>query len=102
MTDAFIERRFELGESAEVIVRFGRPVRDGQDFYCEYEIAWPDRKQRHRAFGVDQVQALLLALKMAHARLVSSPEGKRGELRWLGEADLGLPTSDVVPPANPS
>lgn len=101
MTDAFIERRFELGENAEVIVRFGRPVRDTQDFYCEYEIEWPDRKERHRAFGIDQVQALLLALKIAHAMLVSSPEGKRGELRWLGTDDLGLPTSDLDPPAGP-
>jgi hypothetical protein len=32
-------------------------------------------------------------MQMAHAQLLTSPEGKAGELRWLGEEELGLPVA---------
>jgi hypothetical protein len=39
MVEAFVERRFEHGEAAKVVVRFGRPVPEGEDYRCEYTIA---------------------------------------------------------------
>ena len=93
MADAFIRRRFELGETSEVVVQFNNPVQRDVDYRCDYEITWPDRKRAFCAFGIDEVQALILALKMVHAELLYSPEGKRGELRWLGSEDLGLPSA---------
>jgi Domain of unknown function (DUF6968) len=91
MSETFIQRRFDLGNSAGVYIRFDRPAPDGDDFRCNYEVVWPDRRRAFYAVGVDELQALFLAIQMAHADLVSSPEGKRGELSWLGSRDLGLP-----------
>jgi hypothetical protein len=59
MVEAFVERRFELGEAAKVVVRFGRPVPEGEDYRCEYKIAWPSRTLASFALGVDEVQALI-------------------------------------------
>ncbi|TRD00277.1 hypothetical protein FJV77_00010 [Mesorhizobium sp. WSM4306] len=84
MAETFIERHFELGSTDEVTARFFRPVKRELDFCCDYEIAWPDKTRRFHAYGIDEVQALTLALRMAHANLLSSPEAKRGEIRWLG------------------
>jgi hypothetical protein len=91
VTEVFIERRFELANPSEVIVRFKRPKQRDVDFQCDYEIVWPDRVRAFHAFGIDEVQALILALMMVHVELLTSPEGKRDELRWLGSKHLGLP-----------
>jgi hypothetical protein len=90
MDDTFIERTFELG-SETVIVRFMRPERSTVDYECRYKIIWPDRERNFHAFGVDEVQAMTLALQMAHVDLLTSPEGKAGRITWLGQRDLGLP-----------
>jgi len=87
----FIERRFELGDSASVVLRFLRPEPDGDDYRCAYEIIWPDRARRSYAMGIDAVQALLLAMQKAHVELQVWPEYVSGALRYLGERDLGLP-----------
>lgn len=50
-----------------------------------------DRQCTFHGFGVDSVQALTIAMQIAHAELLTSAEGKSGALSWLGEADLGLP-----------
>ncbi len=91
MAEVFIERRYELGGSAEVVIRFRQPMQQDRDFCCDYEIVWPDRTRAFHACGVDGIQALILALKMAHTDLLYSPEGKRGEIKWLAQSDLGLP-----------
>jgi hypothetical protein len=91
MTEVFIQRQFELATGSEVFVRFHRPAPDDDDFRCNYEIIWPDRKRASYAVGVDEVQALILAIQKAHVDLLSSPEADRGELSWLGSPDLGLP-----------
>jgi hypothetical protein len=92
----FISRRFELSDAAEVTVCFQRPVPDEHDFRCSYEIVWPDRLQASKAFGVDPVQALLLAMQKVHIQLLTSSESRAGRLRYLGERDLGLPLPSSV------
>jgi hypothetical protein len=91
MDVVFIERQFELGDSASVVLRFLRPQPDGNDYRCTYQITWPDRERSAYGMGIDAVQALLLAMQMAHVYLLASPEYKAGALRYLGERDLGLP-----------
>jgi hypothetical protein len=92
MEPAFIERRLELRGKQDVLVRFLRPVRDDENCYrCDYKIIWPDRERTFHGFGIDDVQALMLAMQNAHADLLSSPESKAGLLLWLGERNLGLP-----------
>ena len=98
MEDVIVQRRFELRGSLEVIIRFSRPVPDGKDFRCRYEIVWPDRTDASNGFGVDEMQALILAIEKAHIELLASIEGRRGELTWLGQRNLGLPLSDSVSP----
>jgi hypothetical protein len=96
MDVVFIERQFELGDSATVVLRFLRPEPDGDDYRCDYKIIWPDRELSAYAMGIDAVQALLLAMQKAHAYLLASPERKAGTLLYLGEHDLGLP----LPPSS--
>jgi hypothetical protein len=102
VSETLIERRFELGEASEVVMRLSLPVQCDADFRCDYEIAWPDRKRVFCAFGVDAVQALVLALGMVRAELLNSPEGRGGQIRWLGSDDLGLPLSGSPPSAEPT
>lgn len=98
MDDIVAQRRFELRGSLEVVIRFSRPVPDGNDFRCRYEIVWPDRTHVSNGFGVDEMQALILAIEKAHVELLASPEGRRGELTWLGMRDLHLPLMSSVTP----
>jgi uncharacterized protein DUF6968 len=84
------ERTFELGSDV-VIVRFSCPERNKDDYECRYEIIWPDRERNFQAFGVDGLQAIMLAMQMAHVDLLTSPEGKAGRITWLGRPNLGLP-----------
>jgi hypothetical protein len=89
---AIASRVFELGQSGRVEVSFFAPVAGGNDWRCDYRIEWPDRARNDRAFGVDNVQALLLAMKMVQAELTHAPETLSEGLTWLGNADLDLPS----------
>ena len=99
MDGVFIERRMELGEASEVVLRFAFPVEHGQDFRCQYDIMWSSGIHSTRIFfGVDAVQALILAMKAAHSELLASTEARSGQLQWLGTPDLGLPLPDGLTP----
>jgi hypothetical protein len=67
VSDVFCERRYRMildGSAMEFPVRWFRPEPFGQDFSCWFEIDWPHRERsRARTFGVDAVQALLLAME---------------------------------------
>ncbi|WNJ90828.1 DUF6968 family protein [Bosea sp. 685] len=89
---AIAKRTFELSQSGRVEVSFFAPMADGNDWRCEYRIEWPDRTRSHRAFGVDSVQALLLAMKNVQAELTNAPETLAEGLTWLGNVDLDLPS----------
>jgi hypothetical protein len=98
MDSIFAERQLELSDGSAVIVRFFRPEPREVDHCCDYQISWPDRERRFHIYGIDAVQALILAMQAAHADLLSSPEGKSGLLLWLGERDLGLPLPAALKP----
>jgi hypothetical protein len=90
-TDVFVERRFELA-GHEVVLRFGRPVlAPTRDYRCQIWIEWPDRGETTSIYGIDAVQALLLAMRHAHSKLLDSAEYRSGQLTYLGGRDLGLP-----------
>ena len=89
--DSFIERSFEL-DGQDLACRFFRPETEGQSFSCRYQINWPERRVERKAFGVDGVQALLLAMQAVHADLLSSQPYKEGRLTSYGEPWLGLPS----------
>jgi hypothetical protein len=99
VTDDFIAvRRLEVaGEpEREVAVAIKKPTPDGDNFRCEFQILGLGNDKVRYSMGVDAIQALDLAMKHAGVCLYTSPEGKRGVLRWLGGRDLGMPLTDNV------
>jgi len=92
---AFIERKFALRNGKEVILRLFAPQPGDMDWECETELTWPDRQIRRKLFGIDGIQALLIAMHLAQVELQDSPEYAAGELTWLEQNRLGLPTLDA-------
>ncbi|MFA4950960.1 hypothetical protein [Brevundimonas sp.] len=82
------------GEVHPVPVRWRIPVPDPRGGWsCEYEIEWPQREVRiARAYGVDSVQALYLALQNVAAELYTARPAV-----FLFEPDdiLHLPTAGL-------
>jgi hypothetical protein len=76
-----------------VTVSFAAPqmFSDGRDARCEHQILGLGDERIYWAGGIDLVQALELALKMAAAQLMATSEYLTGRLSWLGRTDLGLP-----------
>ena len=92
-SEAFVERKFGL-DGSELLCRFYRPVSDGQDFSCRYEIAWPDGLRSREVWGVDSIQALLLAMQSVHGDLLLRRERDGFDVQWLDGCQLGLPPAD--------
>lgn len=100
----FVSRTFTLA-GQDVLCVFELPVPYGRDFRCDYRITFPTRERRACSYGVDSVQALLLAMQRAHIDLLVSPERREQPLFWLNMEELGLPlpnnatAEDTAPPA---
>ncbi len=92
------ERRLHKGRRGargSGLLRLGRPkrVREGE-YECRYEISGFGRVRRRKAFGVDELQAMSLALVALRAEL----KGLGGNAKWLGQpAYLGLPVMVPAP-----
>jgi hypothetical protein len=95
--EEFLRRNYCLANGGEAVLVVYRPAKalDGEDFECKYEIQGLDNPMQRMACGVDEVQCVLLALEMAAAALIASPEYKARQLYWLDpdDPDLGLPLS---------
>ena len=72
--------------------RFGHAINTDEIFGTHR----PDRQRRFHGFGVDTVQALMLAMMMVRVELLTSPEGKAGALLWFGRRELGLPSDETL------
>jgi hypothetical protein len=81
------------GAPGSGLLRLGRPKRVREDEYeCRYEISGFGRVRRRKAYGVDELQAMSLALVALRAEL----KGLGGTATWLDQpAYLGLPV--IVP-----
>ena len=64
----------------QVPIRVCAPEQKDNAWSCTYEIAWPEGVERREAWGVDSVQAVLLAFQMIGADLYSSNYHKAGQL----------------------
>jgi hypothetical protein len=88
-------RNYQLknGSKVQLIVGVPEPFPDGKDYQCAYQITGLGDGQIRYAGGVDLLQSLQLALKMAASILITSPEYIAGQLYWLedGSRDIGLP-----------
>lgn len=94
---SFAKRLFVV-DGHEVECRFSQPKMDGADSVCRVEIDWPEGTKSVSIYGVDEVQALSLAMQTAHAYLLAARERYGRVVTWLDGADLGLPT----PPPQPA
>jgi hypothetical protein len=82
-------------------VCIGQAVRDrkpGGDWLCPVVFRGAPRGQlpagTRAVYGVDALQAMVLAVGYAQQALARLQDQSRGQLRWLGSADLGLP--DII------
>lgn len=93
--DIIAQRTYTLDHEggARIEVSIFKPVPDGDDYKCRYEIREDGElvRQSH-AMGIDGLQAMLLAVQALGAEILFSDEGKEGRIYWLGQNDdLGLP-----------
>jgi hypothetical protein len=99
VTDDFVvTRTLELAGARPGTVTVGvkRPVPDGDNYRCEHLILGLGDDQIRYAMGIDGLQAFLLTLQVIGTTLYTSPEYKRGELRFLGRRNLGFPVPDII------
>jgi hypothetical protein len=83
-----------LDDSIPVVVTVYAPVEREHDWSCRYTIDWPDAPRQFFGYGVDSVQAFMLAMGMIGAELYTSEAHKNGQLRWFEPGDgYGFPVS---------
>lgn len=102
-SEPFVERTVNV-DGQQVFCRFFRPEPDGSSFRCRFEIDWPEGVRSKAAGGVDEVQALLLAMQAAHTDLLAARENGGRNVSWLDERSLGLPLAKSIrdwDPENP-
>jgi|TARA_Y100000815_G_scaffold236192_1_gene229268 hypothetical protein len=93
MQQLFVERIFKI-DGQNVACRFYRPTQDGTDFSCRYTINLLGKPKERHSYGVDAIQALLLAMKKAHIELLLLRDQKGLRVEWLNEENLGLPLDE--------
>jgi len=94
------ERVLEMRDGTKVrrvSLRILRPVRDrrpGGDWGCTVQFRGAPRgvlRRTQTAYGVDTLQALVLAIGCAQRELTRAQVKTKGRLTWLDGHDLGLP-----------
>jgi hypothetical protein len=95
MQTAIASRSFAVDKdgSRRLDVHIFAPVKDGNDYRCHYElIESGETIRKGHAFGVDGIQALLLAIERTGIDVAVSKYGQENRLFWNGQNDdLGLP-----------
>src|SRR5262249_50722945 len=105
MTTVVARRSLEYcpsrGSKDRLVVEVGRPARDRAseygDWYCPYRIRGLGRERVFPVFGVDPMQALILALAGLSAEITRWGR-KDGALRWLGGRQLALDVHRILRP----
>jgi len=70
------------GHDMDVPINIHQPVDKHDCWQCDYEIDWPDASRKSKAYGVDSVQSLLLAMQIIGAELYASEAHRSGKLKW--------------------
>jgi hypothetical protein len=97
--DMPFERIYRTNADKIVTVRVGIPIRienTANDWACAYQIDGLGDGRIRKAFGVDSIQAMILALTYVSTSLYTSEEYKHGNLAWDGGRDLGLPAAVAI------
>lgn len=101
--DVVAQRRIEAfgadGTAQTVTLRLGKPFPDplpGGDWCCPFQIDGLGDDSVDAAFGIDSLQALLLATWAAQLQLTERARLLSVRLDWLGQPDLGLKVDPEV------
>jgi hypothetical protein len=88
-----LRRRFNEG-TEEMLVQFGPVIRQDGAAFCRYTVSGADGSVTRDIWGVDDVQAVELAMKMAGSDLDRLAEGGKNSIADAldGEMGHGLPT----------
>lgn len=102
----FVERRFILGSRDEFKVTFCPPEAVSPRLWrCVYRTEQTGIQLAHHAYGLDGMQALLLAMEKVHQNLraeaayresASPLVSETSVVTWMGQRDLGLPMPGTV------
>jgi Domain of unknown function (DUF6968) len=85
------------GRQVALEIRLFKPEPDDEASSCRYEIDWPSGTKSKRAVGVDDIQAILLALQLIGSELYTSEYHKNGQLVWLAaESGYGFPVPSTA------
>ena len=97
---SIIARRkyFGLGDPSQttlVEVEIGTPARSpqsGDEFMCSFSVTSQGSEQTETVYGIDELQALQLALGHLDAALRRLKSSSGLQLRWIGDetGDLGI------------
>jgi hypothetical protein len=101
--DVIAERQLDAvgqGGREPVVVRIGKPFPDplspGRDWCCPYQIVGLGAEAVDAAFGVDSLQAFLLAVYAVQLKLAQRAEEAAVRVEWLEQEDLGLKVDPEV------
>jgi len=88
----------EGDKDVPVEIRIYEPEKESESAWdCRFEIAWPDRLKQTTIYGVDAVQALVLALQMVAVEIYVSDYHKSGNLHFEKPgAGYGFPTNPSI------
>lgn len=81
----------------DIVIRIFAPEGSGLAWSCRYEIDWPEGRQVMKAWGVDSVQAILLAFQMIGADIYTSSYHKSGRLLFEAAGQgYGFPVPESI------
>lgn len=91
-----ISREFEYTiissrEQGIILLQLDLPIETpDEDWTCRFQLSLPDQNIEREIFGIDGLQALLLAAKTAKTVLLNYASTNQLKLTWLEMDDLGL------------
>lgn len=81
----------------DVAITIDLPVQGERDWSCHYRIGWPDGAHTGSGYGLDGMQALMLALQAIGADIYTSAYHRSGRLSWLDPGDgYGFPVPKTI------
>ena len=78
-------------------IRLFAPIEGEHGWFCGYEIDWPEGQEARKAWGIDSVQALVLALQMIGTDIYTSSYHASGNLGFEGPGQgYGFPVPSTL------
>ena len=88
--DIIAERIYYIA-SGDISLKIFKPIFDGNVWQCGYEIHWPNKGKKTRFVdGLDSMESLLMAFRLAEDFLEMIQREDKELLRWQAGMGLGL------------